>query len=57
VLNKERAVRFHLRTIIHVDEELTERRDEGSLDGVEGTPETGGLTSGFSVFEPLTSDF
>jgi hypothetical protein len=43
---------WHLRA----DEKLTERRDEGSVTGIEGNHETG-ADLGFSGFEPLTSDF
>jgi hypothetical protein len=39
-----------------VDEKLTDRRDEASLKGIEGTRETGADLR-FSGSEPVTSDF
>jgi hypothetical protein len=39
-----------------VDEKLTERRDDASLYGIEGTQETGADLR-FSGSEPVTSDF
>jgi hypothetical protein len=44
------------RSGIHVDEKLTERRDEASLDGIEGTHETCAELR-FSSHKPVTSGF
>jgi hypothetical protein len=41
---------------IRVDEKLTERRDEASLDGIQRTQERGADLR-ISGFEPVTSDF